>query len=190
MKKSAMKMFVALIGISAMGACSHRPLDVPLAVEGPYRIGREDVLDVAIWHDSEVSRTVPVRPDGCISLPMAGEIVAEGRTPLELELEIKKKLLPFVQEPKVTVIVKEVNSKVYITGEVAHPGAFLLRGRLSLVQSIALAGGFSNFANPNDIVVIRQGDDGGKFPAHYSEMLKGDARQDLILRPGDTVVVQ
>ena len=156
----------------------------------PYRIGREDVLDVAVWRDGDLSRTVPVRPDGFITLPLVGEVQAAGKTPGELEEELKQKLAPFVQEPKLTVIVREVNSsRVFITGEVTNPGAFPLRGRVSLVQAIALAGGFTAFADKNAILLSRTDEKGTRIPVSYGELVRKDASRELILRPGDTVVV-
>jgi polysaccharide export outer membrane protein len=158
----------------------------------PYRIGREDILDVAVWRDADLSRTLPVRPDGFISLPMVGELKAEGRTPTELSDEIREALKPYVQEPRVTVVVREVNSsRVFITGEVAHPGAYPLRGRVSILQAIALAGGFTDFADRDAIVVLRRsGQDGNTIPVSYSELVDApDKNEPLILRPGDTIVV-
>ena len=156
----------------------------------PYRIGREDVLDVAVWRDGDLSRTVPVRPDGFITLPLVGEVQAAGKTPGELEEELKQKLAPFVQEPKLTVIVREVNSsRVFVTGEVTHPGAFPLRGRVSLVQAIALAGGFTDFADKDAILLIRSDEKGTRIPVSYGELVRRDEARELILRPGDTVVV-
>lgn len=155
--------------------------------EGPYRIGREDVLDVSVWRDPDLSRVVPVRPDGYISLPMAGEVLAEGKTPAELEAELRTKLAPYVQSPRVSVMVHEVNSsKVFVTGEVAHPGSYPLRGKISVLQAIALAGGLSEFANSGGIMVVRPGDQGGKIPVHYDDLI---AAKDIQLRAGDTIVV-
>jgi polysaccharide export outer membrane protein len=158
----------------------------------PYRIGREDILDVAVWRDADLSRTLPVRPDGFISMPMVGEIRAEGRTPTELSEAIREALKPYVQEPRVTVIVREVNSsRVFITGEVSHPGAYPLRGRVSIVQAIALAGGFTDFADRDGIVVLRRaGSEGNYIPVSYTELVDApDKHEPLILRPGDTIIV-
>jgi polysaccharide biosynthesis/export protein len=177
-----------VLGLCGFG-CAHKT-QVPVSqVDAPYRIGREDVLDVAVWRDADLSRTLPVRPDGFISLPMVGELKADGRTPGELEKEIREKLKPFVVEPKVTVIVREVNSsRVFVTGEVSHPGAYPLRGKVSLVQAIALAGGFSDFASSNGIVVIRGGKD--NIPVRYADLVTDRKdRVEFYLQPGDTVVV-
>jgi polysaccharide biosynthesis/export protein len=159
--------------------------------ERPFRIGREDVLDVTVWRDPDLSRTVPVRPDGIITMPLVGEVMAAGRTPDELADELKKKLAPYVQEPRLTVIVREVNSsRVFVTGEVTHPGAYPLRGRISLVQAIALAGGFTDFANSDRILLIRTGEDGTRIPVRFRDLVgRSKDAPELILRPGDTVIV-
>jgi len=180
----------ALLSVLLLGGCAHRTKELPAPADEPYRIGREDVLDVSVWRDPDLSRTVPVRPDGFISLPMVGEIQAEGRTAREIEAEIVQKLRPYVQEPKVTVIVREVNApQVFVTGEVARPGAFPARGRISVLQAIALAGGFTEFANQGAIMVIRR--DGKGYPVDFADLVAEDdeARQILWLMPGDTVVV-
>lgn len=182
------------VGFIGLAGCSHHATNIPATsntADEPFRIGREDVLDIVVWRDPDLTRTLPVRPDGFISMPMVGEVQAEGKTSLELSEEIKRRLSPFIQQPKVTVMVREVNSsRVFVTGEVAKPGAFPLRGKMSLLQAIALAGGFSDFANKDRILVIRQGRDGGEIPVRYSDMVADSSkRRDLFLKPGDTVVV-
>lgn len=194
MKKSLWAVALAAVASVAMTGCAHRKVDVDPGKEYPYKIGREDVLDVSVWRDGDLSRVVPVRPDGFISLPMVGELKAAGKTPAELEQDIVGKLKPYVQEPKVTVIVREVNSaRIFITGEVAHPGSFPLRGRVSVLQAIALAGGFTDFANQDGIVVIRNVENGKQIPVSYSDLIKSDSDADTIrdfpLAPGDTIVV-
>lgn len=193
----------AVAAVALLPGCANRTRTAPAMKEEPYRIGREDVLDISVWRDPELSRVLPVRPDGFISIPLAGELQAAGKTPAQLAEEIKSRLAPVIQQPKVTVMVREVNSaRVYVTGEVAHPGAYPLRGRVSVLQAIALAGGFTDFANHDDIVVIRKGDQGGQYPVRYSELLSSEqagtggsgegeerADPDLLLLPGDTVVV-
>ena len=163
----------------------------------PFRIGQEDVLEISVWHDPELSRVMPVRPDGFISLPMAGEVLAAGKTPPELADEIGVRLEPYVQKPKVTVMVREIHSAlVYVTGEVARPGSYPLRGRVSVLQAIALAGGLTDFANQDAILVLRRGERGGQIPVRYRELVSGAGKagprnedSDVELIPGDTVVV-
>jgi polysaccharide export outer membrane protein len=180
----------AWIAVVLLVGCAHETKRVAAPADEPYRIGREDVLDVAVWRDADLSRTVPVRPDGFISLPMVGELKAEGKTPAELEAQIRDALKPYVQQPKVTVIVREVNApRLFVTGEVARPGAYPLRGRVSVLQAIALAGGFSDFANPGSMMVIRR--NGKGIPVNYADLVtdKDEERADVWLMPGDTVVV-
>lgn len=174
-----------------VSACAHGDRKLPPPKDEPFRIGSEDVLDIAVWRDGDLSRVVPVRPDGYISLPIIGEVKAEGKTPLELSKEISERLLPYIQEPRVTVIVREVHSsQVFVTGEVARPGSYPVRGKISLLQVVALAGGFSEFADRDGIVVVRPGADGGRFPVSYSELMSSDdPARSVLLMPGDTVVV-
>jgi len=182
--------FWTVVGVLLLGGCAHQPRLKVDNTEQPYRIGREDVLDIAVWRDPELSRTLPVRPDGYISMPMVGEVHAAGKTPTELAESLKEVFQPYVQEPRVTVIVREVNSsRVFVTGEVAHPGAYPLRGRVSLLQAIALAGGFTDFANSDGIVVIRSDSNGGQIPVRYRDLISPDGGHELMLRPGDTIVV-
>ena len=180
----------AWIAVMLLVGCAHQTKRAPAPPDEPYKIGREDVLDVAVWRDPDLSRTVPVRPDGFISLPMVGELKAEGKTAAQLEAEIREGLKPYVQQPKVTVIVREVNApRLFVTGEVARPGAYPLRGRVSVLQAIALAGGFSDFANPGSMMVIRRSGKG--IPINYADLVAEDdqERADVWLMPGDTVVV-
>jgi polysaccharide biosynthesis/export protein len=207
MGKTSARWWVVL-GLLLLSGCAHRATARVDNSDQPYRIGREDILDVAVWRDADLSRTLPVRPDGFISLPMVGEVRAEGRTPNELAEELREALKPYVQEPRVTVIVREVNSsRVFITGEVTHPGAYPLRGRVSILQAIALAGGFTDFADRDAIVVLRrsgakasaaQGSgtggsgttEGDYISVSYSELVEEPEKYEpLILRPGDTIIV-
>ncbi|ADO71446.1 polysaccharide biosynthesis/export family protein [Stigmatella aurantiaca] len=189
MSKTRVRLW-AVVGGLLLAGCSHKPALKVDNSDQPYRIGREDVLDIAVWRDGDLSRTLPVRPDGYISMPMTGDVLAAGKTPTELGEEIKERLKPYVQEPRVTVILREVNSsRVFVTGEVAHPGAYPLRGRVSLIQAIALAGGFTDFANSNGIVVIRNDGPEGQIPVRYSDLVSPKDTQELFLRPGDTIVV-
>jgi polysaccharide biosynthesis/export protein len=194
--KSARAMAVMGFGVLLLSGCAHEKTPKVDNTERPFRIGREDVLDIAVWRDPDLSRVLPVRPDGFITMPMAGEVMAAGKTPAELEAELKSKLSAFVQEPRVNVIVREVNSsRVFVTGEVTHPGVYPLRGRISLLQVIAQAGGFTDFADSDEIVVIRSGDKDKNehIPVRYSDLLKAadgsEEKYDVILRPGDTIVV-
>jgi polysaccharide biosynthesis/export protein len=179
-----------VLGLLLLSGCAHRAMPPVDNSVQPYRIGQEDLLDVSVWRDAELSRTLPVRPDGFISLPMVGEVRAEGRTPPELAEDIRQALRAYLQEPQVTVIVREVNSsRVFISGEVANPGAYPLRGRVSILQAITLAGGFTDFARRDGIVVIRPGSDGNPFTVRYRDLVNPGKAAILFLRPGDTVLV-
>jgi polysaccharide biosynthesis/export protein len=191
MAKTSARSWV-VVGAMLLSGCAHQATGKVDNSDQPYRIGREDVLDVAVWRDADLSRTLPVRPDGFISLPMVGEVKAEGRTPTELSDQIRDSLRAYVQEPRVTVIVREVNSsRVFITGEVAHPGAYPLRGRVSILQAIALAGGFTDFADRDGITVLRRsGEDGSTIPVSFTDLVGEPGKNEpLNLRPGDTIVV-
>ncbi len=174
--------------LSLLAACAHSKA-VPKDLSGSrYQIGREDILDVSVWRDADLSRVVPVRPDGMISLPLVGELVAVGRTADDLAKEIAQKLGPYVQEPRVVVIVREVNSpKVYVLGEVAHPGAFPLKGRMTVLQALALAGGPNEFASRSQIVVLR-GAQAERYEVDYTELVSTE-QADFPLAAGDTIYV-
>jgi polysaccharide export outer membrane protein len=155
---------------------------------GEYRIGVEDLLEITVWKEPQLSTTAPVRPDGKVTVPVAGEIQAAGHTAKELEASLAKKLSERIASPEVTVVVKEVNaSRVFILGEVAKPGAYPMRGAMTVVQALALAGGLTEFADRNDIVILRRGDAGAQ------QKLKLDLSDaygtPIELAPVDTVVV-
>lgn len=163
------------------------------SVPSDYIIGAEDVLMVNVWREPEMSREVPVRPDGKISLPLLGEFMAAGKTPVELQNDLKKKLETVVTNPEVTVIVKDIRSQKFsILGEVSKPGSYPLTKPMSVLDAIAMAGGFKDFANPKKMYILRRTADGGsqRIPFDYNRMLKGDNRQRIIeLESRDTIVV-
>ncbi len=158
-----------------------------------YVIGDDDVLAINVWKEPEVSRSIPVRTDGKISLPLVGELQAGGRTPRQLEKEIAKRLQAYISEPEVTVIVQDSKSqKINILGMVARPGAYLLTGSTTVLDAIAMAGGFRDFAKQKSIYVLRAEEDGTqkRFPFNYKEVIKGkNPEQNIRLLPRDTVVV-
>jgi len=180
---------LAALGFAA--GCAHETTPPPNAPTAEYRIGKEDVVAVEVWKDPALSAKEPVRPDGKISLPMIGDITAEGRTAKELQKEITTKLTPMVNEPVVSVQVSEINAaKFFVLGEVAHAGAYPVRGTMNVLQALALAGGPTEYANRGGIVVIRHGDDGkeARYNVNYREIVSGKA-QAIQLVPGDTVFV-
>jgi len=169
------------------GAAAVRPHD------NTYIIGDDDVLSINVWKEAEVSRTVPVRSDGKISLPLAGEVQASGQTPLQLEKLLAAKLQSFISEPEVTVIVTEIKSQKFnILGMVNKAGTFPLTSSLTVLDAVALAGGFRDFAKQKSIYVLRKNPDGGesRLPFNYKEVIKGkNMAQNIRLQPGDTIVV-
>ncbi len=156
-------------------------------------IGADDVLAINVWKEPEVSRSVPVRSDGKISLPLAGEVQAAGETPRQLELEIARRLQSYISEPEVTVIVQQINSQKFnILGQVAKPGSYPLANSPTVLDAIALAGGFRDFAKKKSIYVLRQNPGGGqvRLPFNYKEIVKGNSPdQNVKLQPRDTIVV-
>jgi polysaccharide export outer membrane protein len=157
-----------------------------------YTIGSEDVLGVVFWRETEMSGDVTVRPDGKISLPLMGDVVAAGLRPEALREQIEKAAAKFITDPNVTIIVRAINSrKVFITGEVMTPGAYPLTGPRTVMQLIALAGGLNEYADQGAITVMRiENGQGRSFRFNYKDVARGkNLRQNIELLPGDTVVV-
>jgi len=158
-----------------------------------YVIGANDVLAINVWKEPDITRSVPVRSDGKISLPLAGELQASGQTPRQLEQEITKRLQSYISDPEVTVIVAESKSqKINILGMVTRPGTYLLSGSTTVLDAIAMTGGFKDFAKQKSIYILRSNPDGTqkRFPFNYKEVIKGKSlEQNVRLLPGDTIVV-
>ena len=156
-----------------------------------YIIGAEDTLQITVWKEPTLSGTVPVRPDGRISLVLLGDLQAAGMTPMQLAADITQRLKKYIQDPSVSVVVLAVNSqRIFIIGEVGHVGAIAMTAGMSPLQAIAAAGGLSPFANPKHIYILRgTGAKQQKIPFNYKQALKGEAKQDVSLEPGDTIVV-
>lgn len=158
-----------------------------------YVIGAGDVLAVNVWKEPDISKSLPVRSDGMISLPLAGEVEASGKTPKTLERDITRKLQSYISDPEVTVIVEEIKSQRFnILGQVTKPGTYLLTNSTTVLDAIAMAGGFRDFAKRKSIYVLRTNADGSKqrLPFDYKKVIQG-AKQDqnVVLEPHDTVVV-
>jgi polysaccharide export outer membrane protein len=156
-----------------------------------YVIGPSDVLSVTVWKEPTLSGNILVRPDGMITVPLIGDVQASGLTPLQLRDQIADKLKKFVQDPNVSVVVGEVHSKViYLLGEVGKKGPVEMTSGMTLLDAIAAAGGLTDYANAKKMYILRDQD--GKherIPVHYKEALKGNSEFNLILEPGDTIVV-
>lgn len=164
------------------------------AHDDSFVIGNDDVLAINVWKEPDVSRpSVPVRSDGKISLPLVGEVQASGRTPLKLEQEIAAKLKSYIAEPEVTVMVQQINSQKYnILGMVNRPGSYPINNSATVLDAIALAGGFKDFAKQKAIYVLRQNPDGtqARLAFNYKEVVKGkNPDQNIKLQPRDTIVV-
>jgi polysaccharide export outer membrane protein len=158
-----------------------------------YIIGADDVLAINVWKEPEISKTVPVRPDGMISLPLLGEIKARGLTPVQLEDQISDSLKKIMSDPQVTVIVSQVNSLTFnIMGQVARPGYFPLTRPMTVLDAIALCGGFRDFAKQKKIYVLRTSPDGKqeRLKFNYKQVINGkNMAQNIQLQPHDTLVV-
>jgi polysaccharide export outer membrane protein len=156
-------------------------------------IGADDVLAINVWKEPDVSRSIPVRSDGKISLPLVGELTAGGQTPLQLEQEITRRLRNYISEPEVTVIVQDSKSqRINILGMVVRPGTYMLTGSATILDAIAMAGGFRDFAKQKEIYVLRANADGTekRLTFNYKEVIKGkNPEQNIRLLPRDTVVV-
>jgi polysaccharide biosynthesis/export protein len=172
----------------------HEVPAVPLvAADDPtYKIGAEDILKIDVWREDQLTRTVPVRPDGKITLPLLNDVRASGLTPMELAGSIRDELKNYVNNPQVTVSVMEINSRrIYVTGEVAKSGAFGMTPHMTALQAISSTGGFTQFAKPKNIY-IRRKEHGQevKLPFNYREAVKGrNPEQNIELQPGDVIVV-
>lgn len=161
--------------------------------DNTFVIGNDDVLAVNVWKEPDVSRSVPVRSDGKISLPLVGEVQAAGQTPAKLEAEIAGKLKNYISEPEVTVMVQQINSQKFnVLGMVARPGSYMLTNSPTILDAIALAGGFRDFAKQKSIYVLRQNADGtqSRLPFNYKEAIRGqNPSQNVKIQARDTIIV-
>ena len=188
----------AHVGLPAPAAAASlaQPLATPVNKphDNSFVIGIDDLLSINVWKEPDVSRpSVPVRPDGRISLPLVGEVQAAGRTPLQLEAEITSKLRTYIAEPEVTVMVQQINSEKFnILGQVGKPGSYPLTGGTTVLDAIALAGGFKDFAKQKSIYILRQNPGGGesRIAFNYKDVIKGKKpEQNIKVEPRDTIVV-
>jgi polysaccharide biosynthesis/export protein len=157
-----------------------------------YLIGSQDVIDVSVWKEPDLSRTVPVRPDGRISLPLINDVQAAGLTPQQLASLITQDLKKYVTNPQVTVIVSQINSqRVYILGEVTRPGAYPLVSGMRVLQALSSAGGFTQYSKISKIYVLRQQNAlQEKYPFNYKAVVGGkQAEENFELKAGDTIIV-
>jgi polysaccharide export outer membrane protein len=182
-KKVSLFMIIILLASSAAWADQEA---------GDYLIGPGDVLDISVWKDETLTRSVVVLADGKISFPLIGEVIAEGKTVAQLKKEIEGKLAPFVPDTTLSLEVKQVNSMlVYVIGRVNSPGRFALNANVNVLQALSIAGGFNPFAKRDKIKVFRQeGDKTHIFNFQYDSVVKGkNLEQNIMLKRGDVVVV-
>lgn len=170
-----------------------RPPLPPSRADDSFIIGPEDVLDISVWKEPELTKQIPVRSDGKISLPLLGDIVAAGRTPAQLRVDISDKLKGYIEDPRVDIIVQQINSLKYnVFGEIGKPGSYVLNGGTTIVDAIALAGGLKDFARRRKIYILRVDSAGvqSRFTFNYDDFIKGkNTRQNILLKPRDTIVV-
>lgn len=208
MKKWMKLMSLAVLGLAAAGAWAQdqAPVDDPpakadkapekpaaaMAVPSDYVIGADDTIRVSVWKEPDMNVTLPVRPDGKISMPLLNDVQAAGLTPTQLADQIRDSLKKYVTDPQVTVIVTQINSqRIYILGEVTRAGAYPLLPNMTILQGLSSAGGFTQFANLKKIYMFRT--ESGKqvrFPFNYKDVINGKSQEEnVVLKAGDTIVV-
>jgi polysaccharide export outer membrane protein len=196
MRLKTIMVIVAIVpGLLAAGAAQNVEPRPPLGAfgESEYRLGPDDVIEVFVWKEPELSTTVVVRPDGNVSLPLIGELPANGKTSVQLQREITLKLKELVSEPVVNVMVKEVNSaKVSVLGEVRNPGMYKIRDRATLLDAVALAGGFTEYAKRDKVTVIRSTADGRseRYNLDLDKLIKKSKGDLFYVLPYDKIWVQ
>ena len=157
-----------------------------------YVIGPSDELSISVWKEPDLTRVIPVRPDGKISMPLLNDVQAAGQTAMQLSAAITEKLSKFMTEPQVTVVVTAINSqRIYILGSVGRAGAYPMLPNMTVLQAISSAGGLSQFAKEKNIYILRtENGHQSRFPFNYQQVLRGQkVEQNILLQPGDTIVV-
>jgi polysaccharide biosynthesis/export protein len=195
---------LVLVGVLLLSLDAPKPASAQTAPSAPadgtagkphdnsFVIGNDDLLAIDVWKEPGITRTIPVRSDGKISLPLVGEVQAAGLTPAKLEQDIAARLKNYISEPEVTVIVQQVNSQKFnILGQVVKPGSYVIANSPTVLDAIALAGGFRDFAKKKSIYLLRQGAGGEtRLPFNYKEVSQGkNMAQNIKLEPGDTIIV-
>lgn len=201
MKRKLGLTILLLAGLTAVGAWAQgtdkdkaKPAasqDSSSTNQSTYLIGGEDVLRVDVWKEPDLTATLPVRPDGMISLPLLNDVQAAGLTPMQLAASITEKLKKYVADPRVTVVVTQMNSqRIFATGEVVHSGSMVLLPNMNVLQALSTAG-FTQFANTKGIYILRiENGKQVKIPVNYKQLLKGEGiDSSILMKPGDTIVV-
>ncbi|HTP70375.1 MAG TPA: polysaccharide biosynthesis/export family protein [Dongiaceae bacterium] len=197
MTKRLALVLIMIVSAAAVGVAqepakkSESPAPAP-GVSDSYKIGPQDVLRIDVWKEPDISRTIPVRPDGKVSLPLLNDVQAAGLTSMELAGVIREGLTKYITSPQVTVTVTEINSRrVYCTGEVLKSGALALLPNMTALQAISSCGGFTQFARTKGIYILRN-ENGAqkKYPFNYKDVIKGNhPEENIVLQPGDIIVV-
>jgi polysaccharide biosynthesis/export protein len=187
---------IAFAQNSSMPAAANAASDKPsnpapgMQTGAEYVIGPQDMLHVTVWKEADLTATLPVRPDGKISLPLLNDVQAAGLTPTQLAASVTEKLKKYVADPRVTVVVAEINSKrIFMVGEVLHAGAMTMLPNMTVLQALSTAG-LNQFANTKGIYLLRtENGKQKKMPVNYRKLVKGEIEQNYLLQPGDTIVV-
>lgn len=181
----------AVLVCQAQGGTSAEPGITATVAKSTYVIGPSDVLSITVWKEPALSETIPVRPDGMVSMALLGDLQAAGFTPMQLTEDVTNKLKRYVQDPRVSVVVTAVNSqRIFLLGEIAHAGPVPLTPGMTALQAISTGGGLTQFANVKKIYVIRE--ENGKqekIAVKYKQALRGDTNENVVLHSGDTIVV-
>jgi polysaccharide export outer membrane protein len=169
-----------------------KPAPTMIPGEPEYRLGPEDVIDVFVWKEPELTTTVAIRPDGRISLPLTGELEASGKTAVQLQQEITRKLSEYIAEPTVSVMVKQVNSlKISVLGEVRKPDVYRIKNRVTILDAIAMAGGFTDLARPKSVIVLRNTPSGPqRIKVNIKHVVEDATTAPFWLQSLDTVYVE
>jgi polysaccharide biosynthesis/export protein len=200
MKRTTVLQFVLLLAVAVVPTFAQNAVSSPSAPAAPalpqtsdssYVIGADDVLAINVWKEPDLTSTLPVRADGMISLPLLNDVKAAGLTPMQLSADLSEKLKKYLSDPHVNVTVTQMNSqRIYAMGEVLHPGALNLLPNMTVLQALASCG-FTQFANTKGIYVLRnESGQQKKIPVPYKKLIKGQGmEQNVVLKPGDTIVV-
>lgn len=193
MKNSSFLLLLPALAFSLLPTqAADKPTIPPGGQTLDFRLGPEDVLDVFVWKEPDLSTTVTVRPDGKISLPLAGELTASGKTAVEIQQQLTDLLQPYLKQPVITVIVKQINSlKISVLGEVRKPDVYKIKNRVTVLDAVAMAGGFTDLARPNRIVVLRKTPAGPvRFVVNINQLVEDKDGTPFYLEPLDTVYVE
>jgi polysaccharide biosynthesis/export protein len=193
-------LYILICMIFILLACNHQSIKASGSTaesksfqsDTAFIIGPADVLEIVVMKEPDLSKTIPVRPDGKILLPLVNEVQAAGKTPVQLQSDLEKAFSKFYEQVTVSVLVREINSyKFSITGKVKNPGTYKMSADTTLLEAISMAGGFVEFASTNSIKVFRKGSENSKsIRIKYSKIISGkDPSQNIIIKPGDTIIV-